>query len=1218
MNRILTRDQKIRVFISSTIKELADERGAVRKAISSMEYAPVYFEHGAGPHNLRDVYLAYVEQSHLYIGILWEKYGYVDPNVGISGTEDEYNHATKLSKPKFIYIKSTKSIRDARLETLIKKIEKNKDCVFKEFSTHNDLRKCIKKDIAHFVTEQFLSSEQTQQKTLPDYNKAVLKRVHKLLTIKREQVVQEIKESLRTADRVFLVGEPGIGKTFCLVQFLETEKNCFFLNLKEMQPLQALSFVANKLRQMNKQPISFITSEPPALSVIETESQRLKHRLTFCIDGIEENIDLTKKICGACLDNVRIVCASRKADLLDWPKIEVPRLTKKEIKGLIDKWKKKISDSDLADLIDASEGNPLYLYYFVKFNLRPLPKGLAAYQEALWGSLNSSQKKILRLISLAILPIHTRHLRVTFINSKGSQGEVEDIQQIINLSRPLINQINGWLTIFHKYFEEFIKRVTEKEGLTIHYHELLWKAYDAEKERLARTYHLATAGDKSVKPLEPIITKAYFAGLNRLAEGLLNINIAWAQEEGNNETEAMSSYIIADILFDKGDYQGAMIKSSVAQNLFTEIENEIMACLAKVQALLFQIGHQDAFEISQKILALREDNKKYLTQQALAILAINLSLAFKQAGCHYEGAMEAKQAYIIFEEIGDVQGMLNSIVNLNACLGQLGQHTASLQKNYAELMISEARKRGWPRLKLAGLNHLTQALRKLKQYPEAKKYAQESIALSRQLRDAKREIMNLCNLGNVLKDEKNMPKALERYEEAVTKARQVDDQVGLGHALEMTAGCYRGEKIELAVKRIEEAIAIQTRLANYFRLGECYVEYGEIMEAKKDLRSAAEKYQEATSAYQKAGHIDKMIGWCRYSARLFNETGDNASAVKLLQSAFNQTKLTRPDQAGRILDMLDAYDNSCNHCKEYESLMKEALNKADRYDFALSALSFATAVFKEEGESTRKTYKNFLFEMAQLSKSRKTVLNALAVALDQSTKVVLNEENLEDLIKEVVLSEEHFYYHRDKDVSLFTVAIINDRKPYFIEIECYSDYWIDRKTAFSLALTILANEKYFQSHIIEKGGFKELAHKIIILPFDDFSREVFKEAKIPDKQTPAICTASNMPYGEEQPPSLIVLHPEYEKLTLDALYPENKSFVWLIMNICQNIITHFAHVGRSGETARESRLLCENIFARGLLGDNQEDNLSKFILPGLADKIKKINHVRKNGKLKNT
>ncbi len=55
---IRTPDQRLRVFVSSTLGELAAERRAVSRAISALRQTPVLFELGARPHPPRDLYRA--------------------------------------------------------------------------------------------------------------------------------------------------------------------------------------------------------------------------------------------------------------------------------------------------------------------------------------------------------------------------------------------------------------------------------------------------------------------------------------------------------------------------------------------------------------------------------------------------------------------------------------------------------------------------------------------------------------------------------------------------------------------------------------------------------------------------------------------------------------------------------------------------------------------------------------------------------------------------------------------------------------------------------------------------------------------------------------------------------------------------------------------------------------------------------------------------------
>ena len=70
---IRTPDQRLRVFVSSTLAELAEERGAVHEAIERLQLAPVMFELGTRPHPPRNLYRAYLEQSHIFVGIYYSQ-----------------------------------------------------------------------------------------------------------------------------------------------------------------------------------------------------------------------------------------------------------------------------------------------------------------------------------------------------------------------------------------------------------------------------------------------------------------------------------------------------------------------------------------------------------------------------------------------------------------------------------------------------------------------------------------------------------------------------------------------------------------------------------------------------------------------------------------------------------------------------------------------------------------------------------------------------------------------------------------------------------------------------------------------------------------------------------------------------------------------------------------------------------------------------------------
>src|SRR5258707_8438394 len=95
---IRTPDQRVRVFVSSTLDELVAERAAAREAITQLRLTPVLFESGARPYPPRELYRSYLAQSDIFVGLYWQRYGLVAPSMQVSALNDEYQPAT--AKPK--------------------------------------------------------------------------------------------------------------------------------------------------------------------------------------------------------------------------------------------------------------------------------------------------------------------------------------------------------------------------------------------------------------------------------------------------------------------------------------------------------------------------------------------------------------------------------------------------------------------------------------------------------------------------------------------------------------------------------------------------------------------------------------------------------------------------------------------------------------------------------------------------------------------------------------------------------------------------------------------------------------------------------------------------------------------------------------------------------------------------------------------------------------
>ena len=98
----------MKVFISSTYKDLIDYRAAAIRAVEGTNYQASKMEvFGARPDEPLDACLKEVEESDLFIGIYAHRYGYIPEGSDISITEMEYIHAKKLGNP-FIVLLSMK------------------------------------------------------------------------------------------------------------------------------------------------------------------------------------------------------------------------------------------------------------------------------------------------------------------------------------------------------------------------------------------------------------------------------------------------------------------------------------------------------------------------------------------------------------------------------------------------------------------------------------------------------------------------------------------------------------------------------------------------------------------------------------------------------------------------------------------------------------------------------------------------------------------------------------------------------------------------------------------------------------------------------------------------------------------------------------------------------------------------------------------------------
>src|ERR671915_108823 len=209
---IVTPDQRLRVFVSSTLGELAEERRAVRRAVEGLQLTPVLFELGARPHPPRSLYRAYLEQSHVFLGIYWQSYGWVSPEADVSGLEDEF--ALSHGLPRLLYVKEPAPDRDAGLARLIERIEREAVSSYKTFADPAELEHLVGSDLMTLLSERFEAAAQ------PPASRPAPVPAPATPLIGRERELGSVADLLVRSDArvVTLTGPGGVGKTRLAVE----------------------------------------------------------------------------------------------------------------------------------------------------------------------------------------------------------------------------------------------------------------------------------------------------------------------------------------------------------------------------------------------------------------------------------------------------------------------------------------------------------------------------------------------------------------------------------------------------------------------------------------------------------------------------------------------------------------------------------------------------------------------------------------------------------------------------------------------------------------------------------------------------------------------------------------------------------------------------------------------------------------------------------------
>lgn len=1212
---ILTPDQKLRVFISSTQNELQEEREVVKRAVLDMSLIPVMFK-GARPYPPRNMYKAWLEQSNIYIGMFWESYGWIAPGMSISGIEDEYKIAKDIAKeikiPRLVYIKEPSNNREEKLKNLIETIQSDQDIVFQSFSTKEKLYELIKENITAVLTERFICVEKgiKSGKSI-NYLDAVKVLMQQRGYLDRFAIVRDILKLVSVEGKILFFGKPGMGKTFLAVA-IGQKKSGIYISVKNKTPLHIFTYLTNKLRiSVSQIPESFPT-EDEARTHFESILQNTKEYII--IDDIDKNNNISKKLLGIDFFRNKVIFVSRSKDVLEdyaIPSYELRPFSGKEIQLYLRKKGMKLPVKKMQKLIYLSEGNPMYLYYFSTFRIDPLPKGLEEYQEALWRGLSPRQKEILGIIAVSLFAPSLKIISETLAKLRSNKDANDmNIADELNKLAPFIKEFDNAHEIFHPYFQEFIFKKISQLGLMKEYNKNLGETYANNKRIVLFTYHFLEAKDpRANETLIEAAHHAYMWGYWGIAIEFIKKEIEVARSISNKWKEGYAYYHLSLILRERGERKEAKTYTNKAVSLFKEIDDKYWTEMAKVQQYLDLISEGKgeegirALEKSQEIFGDADPFKK-------AQIMVNLSYGCIQLAQYEKAAGYAKTAYELFVELKDFHGLVASLLNLTASLGQLKKD--QYVEKYANELLRIADKYGYPRLKAAGLNHLALVQRRAGKYEDAEKSLKQSVKIAQELEAKDVEILNILNLGNVFKDKRAYKKALQYYNEGLIKTKHLGLEKEEGRAYELIATIKRlQKKYREAIKYSTLAINIQKKAGDSLRLAESHDERAQSFAAVNENERAVKDYELSAEYYEAIGFYQNAVDSYRRTGDVWTVLRDDQNIIKAIENSM-RCAIRKGGQADLSLILRDL-----KRIKKIKGISYIFLNFISRYIESNSSSNITMLIYtfvsycklfgsKEDCSK----YIEVLKLLARNINDNKALNNMLIAGIEQADETLASEEEIYKLIEIINEQIRDLSFRKTRDgIDVWTINWRRE-KLITIQIQCFSDRLVEKRIACSVALLIYTYKDKLMADIEKLSRFHENNITFIIFDQQQFEEKIKKLNKDDLKpERPIIFTESNVPKNQKQPPTIIIMHNYYTNLTDWSVKPENRVIIWLMMNVYKAILVHFTHVeGRRNILARQAREFCETIF--GYKEGITEIDIKRWDVPNIQDAIKKLKKER--------
>jgi hypothetical protein len=390
--------------------------------------------------------------------------------------------------------------------------------------------------------------------------------------------------------------------------------------------------------------------------------------------------------------------------------------------------------------------------------------------------------------------------------------------------------------------------------------------------------------------------------------------------------------------------------------------------------------------------------------------------------------------------------------------------------------------------------------------------------------------------------------------------------------------CYhcsiRQKRIIEAIEFGTEALAMHRRASNPLRVAATLVMLGKAYKLAARKGDAIIAFEEAAQVYGTIEMWDDVAEAFESAAKL--TLADSADCVRLVERGV-QAALLACDamQVVKLLEIRQAPDLSPPYREALEYLLDQPL--APRMGlFVTNVVLHAGTLSPSARDKLLESVIGDILTCA-LKAEGSGFLTGIAVALLQTASRIPHA--FVCTIREKIQEFEGVHYRARSDGSgIWTIGLACE-KAVIIQIDMLSEYPFIQRIALAVVLYLLANGKAIGEFVRGIGGNLEEGLRFMLCTEGDFKTHILQgkdgETGI-TPENPVTVMESGVPWGEPQPPAIVILHDNLEHIAdistaLNSMAPQ-----LLLAHITLDFIGHCTHSNR--ETVQESLSIVKEAF----------------------------------------